>query len=169
MCVREATAPIVQAKGLGATNSCATGVLHHDVAHSEHFHESYTQVDPNVAHFGDGVSHLNESELEMSHNLDDDDQLSHILDHDFDLSQINDDDALLQMLNEHDVAIPELETPKTYPRGIRFSLEEIDIIKERAKAAGCSFNAYVRYSSLGDQYKPPLSQDVRASVVSSQS
>ena len=58
-------------------------------------HESYTQVDPNVAHFGDGVSHLNESELEMSHNLDDDDQLSHILDHDFDLSQINDDDALL--------------------------------------------------------------------------
>ena len=160
LCVRKAATPVSNAKYL-----CATGVRHENVAHSEQFFESYAQVDPNVAHWGDPSREESHKPAEMSHNLDDDLEESHILDHDFDLSQINDDEALLQMLKDHDVAIPELETPKTYPRGVRFSLDEIDTIKERARAAGCSFNAYVRATALGEQYKPPMGKGLRLALL----
>ena len=155
LCVRETTAPIIHAKDLCVTNSCATGVLHLDVARSEHFHESYAQVDPNVAHWGDGVSHLDESDLEMSHNED--------------VAQAEKplwlQRELESLINGGSDDEPEPVQEKTSPRAVRFAPYEITIIKERAKAAGCSFNAYVRYSSLGDQYQPPLSQDVRQALL----
>ena len=104
-------------------------------------HESYTQVDPmshilvTVCHTSMNLNWKCRTTSMMTINC----RTSWIMILTFHRSMTT--TPCCQMLNEHDVAIPELETPKTYPRGIRFSLEEIDIIKERAKAAGCSFNA----------------------------
>jgi len=48
-------------------------------------------------------------------------------------------------------------TPRTrpHPLGVRFSATELEIVKAKARAAGCSVNSYIRASTLRSDYKPP--------------
>ena len=41
------------------------------------------------------------------------------------------------------------------PLGVRFSDSELEIVKGRAKEAGCSVNGYIRAAALGTDYKQP--------------
>jgi hypothetical protein len=42
---------------------------------------------------------------------------------------------------------------------------ELDVIRDKAKAAGCSLNGYVRASVLGADYKPPVDPKLRQTLL----
>jgi hypothetical protein len=47
-------------------------------------------------------------------------------------------------------------TERRTPLGVRFTGTELEIVRAKAKAAGCTTNSYIRASALGSQYRPPL-------------
>ena len=165
LCVRKAATPDGNAKYLGAT-----GVLHHDVARSEQFFESYAQVDPDVTPRGDGVSHLDEIDMELSHLSGDTSDLSHLLSNDFDPPELDNSEALLQMLREHEPELPEqagAASPESnrYRRSISLSSYEYEIIRQKVQEAGCKFNTYVRAALLGSDYQQPMDKDIRQALL----
>jgi len=48
-------------------------------------------------------------------------------------------------------------TPRTrpHPLGVRFSATELEIVRAKARAAGCSVNSYIRAAALASDYTPP--------------
>ena len=51
------------------------------------------------------------------------------------------------------------------PMSIRFSEAEREIVGTKARAVGCSVNAYVRAATLGSRYKPPYDPALRQAIL----
>lgn len=51
------------------------------------------------------------------------------------------------------------------PLGVRFSAAELETVKSKAKAAGCSTNSYIRASALGSDYRPPMSPELTRALL----
>ena len=62
-------------------------------------------------------------------------------------------------------------TPKQgkrlHPLGVRFSAAELEVVKRKARNAGCTVNSYIRASALGSDYKVPVHQELRLSLLAS--
>ncbi len=56
---------------------------------------------------------------------------------------------------------------RVHPLGVRFSAAEVEIVRRKAKDAGCSVNSYIRASTLGSDYKPPVHQELRLTLLAS--
>ncbi len=48
------------------------------------------------------------------------------------------------------------QSQRIHPLGVRFSAAEVEIVRRKAKDAGCTVNGYIQASTLGSDYKPPL-------------
>jgi hypothetical protein len=51
------------------------------------------------------------------------------------------------------------------PLGVRFSQTEIEIVRGKAKTAGCSTNSYIRAAALGSSYRPPLDPGLKRALL----
>jgi hypothetical protein len=51
------------------------------------------------------------------------------------------------------------------PLAVRFSETELEIVKAKAKTAGCTTNSYVRASVLGSSYKPPANPELTKALL----
>jgi len=51
------------------------------------------------------------------------------------------------------------------PLGVRFRAAEIEIVRAKAKAAGCSTNRYIRASVLGSQYRAPMNPELTRALL----
>ena len=56
---------------------------------------------------------------------------------------------------------------RLHPLGVRFSAAELEIVKRKAKNAGCTVNRYIRASTLGSDYKAPVHRELRLTLLAS--
>lgn len=49
--------------------------------------------------------------------------------------------------------------------GVRFKAGELCAVKDKARRAGCTTNAYIRASALGSAYQAPLNHELRARLL----
>lgn len=56
---------------------------------------------------------------------------------------------------------------RLHPLGVRFSAAEIEIVRRKARDAGCTVNSYIRAAALGSDYKPPVHQELRLTLLAS--
>lgn len=51
------------------------------------------------------------------------------------------------------------------PLSVRFSAIELETVKAKAKAVGCSTNSYIRASALGSDYRPPADPELTRALL----
>jgi hypothetical protein len=56
---------------------------------------------------------------------------------------------------------------RLHPLGVRFSEAELEVVKRKARNAGCTVNGYIRASALGSNYKVPVHQELRLTLLAS--
>lgn len=54
---------------------------------------------------------------------------------------------------------------RLHPLGVRFSEAELEVVKRKAQNAGCTVNSYIRASALGSDYKVPVHQELRLTLL----
>lgn len=82
--------------------------------------------------------------------------------------EITKSDAQVETLVAPQVVLPEScelkldsqTSGRCRPLAVRFSKQELAAIKEKAKAAGCTTNGYIRAAALGSDYKPPSNPEL---------